>query len=118
MTGQDPEKSATKKQAGANPVALAEKNFARVLRELDELADELEAREGDAPARAARLASEARGAIQAIFNERHRLAKLNEDTGDLGAAELDLDAAKLEIGRRLALLRKHRDPEDLSGGAE
>lgn len=105
-------------QAGTNPVALAEKNFARVLRELDELADELEAREGDAPARAAKLASEARNAIQAIFNERHRLGKLNEDTEGHGPAELDLDAARLEIGRRLALLRQHRDPEELPGGPE
>ncbi|MCB1337036.1 MAG: hypothetical protein KDK10_06135 [Maritimibacter sp.] len=97
---------------------MAEKNFARVLRELDELADELEAREGDAPARAARLASEARNAIQAIFNERHRLAKLTEDSGETGAAELDLDAARAEIGRRLALLRKHRDAAGVPDGSE
>jgi|GEM_PF-2637990 len=100
-----------------DPVALAEKNFNRVLNALDALADELHGREDNAVAKAAKLAGEARGAIQTIFNERQRIAKLDDDkTGALGA-ELDLDAARLEVGRRLALLRERSGTDALPGGA-
>lgn len=118
MTGKETDRSDPDHAAGIDPVALAEKNFNRVLLELDELADELHARGGDTMARAARLASEARNAIQAIFNERHRIEKLHNDSPDAGRAELDLAAAKLEIGRRLALLRERGEAEGLSRRAE
>ncbi|MCB1356169.1 MAG: hypothetical protein KDK53_06600 [Maritimibacter sp.] len=101
-----------------DPVALAEKNFNRVLRALDALADDLHGREDSAVAKAAKLAGEARSAIQTIFNERQRLAKLDDDTSGALRAELDLDAARAEIGRRLALLRERTGTEGLSGGAE
>lgn len=101
-----------------DPVALAEKNFNRVLRALDALADDLHGREDSAVAKAAKLAGEARSAIQTIFNERQRLAKLDDDTSRALRAELDLDAARVEIGRRLALLRQRSGPAALSGDAE
>ena len=101
-----------------DPVVLAEKNFNRVLSALDALADELQGREDSAVAKAAKLAGEARSAIQTIFNERQRLAKLDDDTSGALRAELDLDAARVEIGRRLALLRERAGPEGISGGFE
>ncbi len=101
-----------------DPVALAEKNFNRVLKALDALADELQGRDDAAVAKAAKLAGEARGAIQTIFNERQRIAKLEDDPARSNGADLDLDAARLEIGRRLALLRERGRAEEISGGAE
>ncbi len=100
-----------------DPVALAEKNFTRVLNALDALADELHGREDSAVAKAAKLAGEARGAIQTIFNERQRIAKLDDDKSGAHGAELDLDAARLEVGRRLALLRERSGSDSLPGGA-
>ncbi|MEZ5769306.1 MAG: hypothetical protein R3D80_17760 [Paracoccaceae bacterium] len=105
-------------ETGFDPVALAEKNFNRVLSALDALADELHGRDESAVARAAKLAGEARAAIQTIFNERQRLAKLDDDTSGALGAELDLAAARLEIGRRLALLRSRTGPETIPGGSE
>jgi len=105
-------------QTGFDPVALAEKNFNRVLEALDALADELHGREDSAVAKAAKLASEARGAIQTIFNERQRIAKLEDDKHGALGGELDLGAARLEIGRRLALLRERSGAETVPGGDE
>lgn len=110
--------SVTEPGAAFDPVALAEKNFNRVLYALDALADELHGREDSAVTKAAKLASEARGAIQTIFNERQRIAKLEDDKHGAHGTELDLDAARLEIGRRLALLRERRSAETLPGGTE
>ncbi len=118
MTGNNKKRSARDKTADFDPVALAEKNFTRVLTALDALADELQGRQDDAVAKAAKLAGEARGAIQTIFNERQRIAKLDDDTSAVHGAELDLDAARIEIGRRLALLRERGGAEGVSGGAE
>lgn len=101
-----------------DPVALAEKNFTRVLKALDALADELHEREDSPVAKAAKLASEARAAIQTIFNERQRIAKFDNDKHGALGAELDLEAARLEIGRRLALLRDRSGTERLPGGDE
>ena len=118
MTGKNKNKTARDGAAEFDPVALAEKNFNRILQALDALADDLEGRPDDAVAKAAKLANEARGAIQTIFNERQRIAKLDDhESGPIGA-ELDLDAARLEIGRRLALLRERGGAEGISGGAE
>ncbi len=122
MTGNDKKTAAqdkaSEREPEFDPVALAEKNFNRVLSALDALADELHGREDSAVARAAKLASEARSAIQTIFNERQRIAKLDDDTAGAPGAELDLDAARLEIGRRLALLRERGSAETVPGGPE
>ena len=118
MTGNKNKKTARDNAAEFDPVALAEKNFNRILKALDALADELHGRSDATVAKAAKLAGEARGAIQTIFNERQRIAKLDGDTSGAHGAELDLDAARLEIGRRLALLRDRGGAEGVSGGAE
>ena len=118
MTGNNKKSPADGTAAGFDPVTLAEKNFNRVLTALDALADELHERQDDKVVKAAKLAAEARGAIQTIFNERQRIAKLDDDTSGAQGAELDLDAAKLEIGRRLALLRERGGAETLSDRSE
>jgi len=118
MTGNNKKRPASDTAAEFDPVALAEKNFKRILKALDALADEIQGRPDDAVAKAAKLASEARGAIQTIFNERQRIAKLDDDKSGLRGVELDLDASRLEIGRRLALLRDQGGAEGVSGGAE
>lgn len=122
MTGNKNNNSALEnvsdREVAFDPVALAEKNFNRLLNALDGLADELHGREDSAVAKAAKLAGEARGAIQTIFNERQRIAKFEDDKHGARGVELDLDAARLEIGRRLALLRERGNAEELPGGIE
>lgn len=122
MTGNDKnnisQDAASRRAPAFDPVALAEKNFNRVLSALDALADELHGREDNAVARAAKLAGEARSAIQILFNERQRIAKLEDDKAGASGAELDLEAARVEIGRRLALLRERGGPDLVSGGSE
>ncbi|MEZ5913086.1 MAG: hypothetical protein R3D84_13470 [Paracoccaceae bacterium] len=49
-------------------------------------------------------------ALQAAFHERMRVEKLRNSTGGAaGAGALDFDAARAEIGRRLARLRDAGD---------
>jgi len=117
MTGKNKKRSVPD-SAAFDPVALAEKNFNRVLTALDLLADELDGRGESAVVKAAKLASEARGAIQTIFNERQRIAKLDDDTSHAQGGELDLNAARTEIGRRLARLRQRSGAEGISEGIE
>jgi len=95
---------------------LAERNLARVLRELDATIAELEGRGEGAGARAKAVTADVRKAIQTVFDERHRIDKLDEKKNETGGgAGLDLDAARAEIGRRLARLRARSGAE---AGAE
>ena len=55
----------------------------------------------------ARLVRDLRAATQLVLEERNRVDKLRKDVaGDVGAGRLDLAAARDEIGRRLACLRR------------
>lgn len=57
-----------------------------------------------------RVIRDLRSALQLVFEERAKVAKLSEDgSGGCGERALDLDAARVEIGRRLALLRDAGD---------
>ncbi len=95
---------------------LAEKNLERVLRELDATIGDLEARGEGAQGRAKAVTTDVRKAIQTVFDERHRIEKLDEKNGDTGAGEgFDLDAARAEIGRRLARLRERSAAGEVSG---
>ncbi len=118
MTGKNKNKNDRDCATEFDPVALAEKNFNRILEALDALADDLQSRPDGTVAKAAKLAGEARSAIQTIFNERQRIAKLDDHESGAVGAELDLDAARLEVGRRLALLRERGSAEGVSGGAK
>lgn len=55
----------------------------------------------------ARLVRDLRAATQLVLEERNRVDKLRKEVaGDVGAGRLDLAAARDEIGRRLACLRR------------
>ena len=55
----------------------------------------------------ARLVRDRRAATQLVLEERNRVDKLRKEVaGDVGAGRLDLAAARDEIGRRLACLRR------------
>ena len=87
-------------------LGLAARPYEQVLRELDAILGDLQGREDGAVAKAKTSATEVRKAIQTVFEERHRLDRFNDkDTGSGGGIVLDLDAARDEIGRRLACLR-------------
>lgn len=63
---------------------------------------------GDGLKEAVRLARELRAATQLMLEERNRVDKLRKEIAGGGGAggALDLDAARSEIGRRLACLRR------------
>ena len=86
---------------------IAESQVKRVMRELDDVIAEIEAGQHQDKDKAKATAIDLRKAIQSLFDERNRLAKL-DDTGANAArdTDLDLDAARAEIGRRLSSLRK------------
>jgi hypothetical protein len=122
--GQSKEAKTTMKKSSPNEkeaetgemLRLAEKNLERVLRELDATIGDLEARGEGAQGRAKAVTTDVRKAIQTVFDERHRIEKLDEKNGDTGAGEgFDLDAARAEIGRRLARLRERSAAGEVSG---
>ncbi|MBK4217839.1 permease [Paracoccus caeni] len=56
---------------------------------------------------AVKAARDVRDAISLLFEERNRVEKLRREiAGGVGGGALDLDAARDEIGRRLACLRR------------
>ena len=63
---------------------------------------------GDGLKEAVRLARDLRAATQLMLEERNRVDKLRKEIAGGGGAggALDLDAARSEIGRRLACLRR------------
>ena len=58
-----------------------------------------------------RVMRDLRSALQIVFEERAKVAKLKQDGGDGGGGgrALDLDSARAEICRRLARLRDAAD---------
>ncbi|MBL4927565.1 hypothetical protein JI744_05540 [Tabrizicola sp. KVB23] len=60
-----------------------------------------------------------RAALELFIDERNRVEKLRKQVaGAVGASGLDFDAARDEIGRRLARLRDAGPGGELSGGLE
>ncbi|MCC6304193.1 MAG: hypothetical protein IT545_03230 [Rhodobacteraceae bacterium] len=106
---------------GGGPlVAEADALFARTVRELAAAIARLEA-EGPEAAREIGEAVRALGkAMTLAFEERARADRLRRQADGEGHAGpgLDFEAARDEIGRRLARLRAHRDPGGVPCGAE
>lgn len=99
-----------------NLLRLADRQIERILRELDEIIEELRARTSGADTKARAAAADLRKAIQTVFEERHRIGKLEGKDGSNAAGDgLDLDAARAEIGSRLARLREHASADEVSG---
>jgi hypothetical protein len=74
---------------------------------LRQLLDEARGGASDGTARElATYTKDVSGALKVLITERQHVEKLRRDAGDLGGGrDFDLDAARDEIGRRLACLR-------------
>lgn len=84
----------------------AEVQFSQVALELGEAARRATEGEPGAAKLAAQAARELRDAFRTLMSERERVDKLRTQiAGVTGSRELDFDAARDEIGRRLARLR-------------
>ncbi|WEF23497.1 permease [Paracoccus sp. S3-43] len=102
-------------EAGMDPseaIAVAEGLFWSYVKDLKRHEAALEARQSGAvdPAElkeAMQTAKVVREAVGLLMAERNRVDKLRKDiAGVVGGGSLDLDAARDEIGRRLACLRR------------
>ena len=91
-------------RAGAFDHAL--RVFDTAAMELGATLDRLRDSRGDGSERALRAVRDLQTALAVLMDERVRIDSLrNETAGVVGERTLDLDAARAEIGRRLARLR-------------
>ncbi|MGH1367252.1 MAG: hypothetical protein ACRBCL_01450 [Maritimibacter sp.] len=101
--------------AALDVVSMADRHFVRVLEALDTALDNLA--DGAAVAtdvRAVRdLSVELRKATGIVFEERKRSGTAKDS--NTGAGDLDLDAARDEIGRRLDRIRNAQGEAGVSG---
>jgi hypothetical protein len=94
-----------------NLLSEAQAHFRRAARVLNDLIDELEARNPEKAPDAVRIVRDLKSALGPALAERERLeADLRKDAGLVGSYAIDFDAARHEIGRRLACLRTAGDP--------
>ena len=92
---------------GMEPIDIASAMFREVAEELHHLRAGLRRGETEGLKDAARVVRDLRAATQLVLEERIRVDKLRKEVaGDVGAGSLDLAAARDEIGRRLACLRR------------
>ena len=97
-------------QAGVTEHAL--RVFDTAAMELGATLDRLRSSHGEGSERALRAVRDLQTALAVLLDERVKIDRLrNETAGVVGERALDLDAARVEIGRRLARLR------DAGGGA-
>lgn len=105
---------------GATPeqmLDIAESNVMRTLRTLDSVITEIEENRHDTQGKAKTTVADLRRAIQTVFDERTRIAKLHgQDDAEHGIA--DLDTARAEIRGRLSRLRRCRPDCPFSGRAD
>ena len=88
-------------------IDVAGEMFREVAEELHRLRIGLRGGSTDDVKDTARLVRDLRAATQLVLEERNRVDKLRKEVaGDVGASRLDLAAARDEIGRRLACLRR------------
>ncbi|MCI2398643.1 hypothetical protein [Aliiroseovarius subalbicans] len=85
---------------------LVEKHFISALQALQRVLDDLDAGAFDTVPEVSKKADAARKAMQSLFDERKRVDQARGTApGNTAGRELDLVAARDEIGRRLARLR-------------
>lgn len=83
--------------------------FREVAEELHKLRAGIRSGNTDDAEKTGKLVRDLRVAASLVLEERNRVDKLRKDiAGGVGAGQLDLDAARDEIGRRLACLRRAR----------
>ncbi|WP_347267255.1 permease [Paracoccus sp. (in: a-proteobacteria)] len=86
---------------------IADGLFRSYAADLDRLRRKIEAGNTDELKESGKLVRALRDATQLVLEERSKVDKLRKDAaGQVGAGALDLDAARDEIGRRLACLRR------------
>lgn len=90
---------------------IAESVFIGCAADLERIEKRLRKGEVDGCEEAVKAARALRGATQNLLEERNRVDKLRRQVAGVldGAGSLDLDAARDEIGRRLACLRRAGD---------
>lgn len=94
-------------------LSIAEKHFGRMLHRAEEIIEMLEEENNDVSKEAAVRIRDLGKAMQTTLDERSKLEKLRKHTaGIVHEYALDFDAARDEIGRRMARLRDSAD----SGG--
>ncbi|HRO14062.1 MAG TPA: permease [Paracoccus sp. (in: a-proteobacteria)] len=92
---------------GIESIDIASAMFREVAQELHHLRAGLRRGETEGLKDAARVVRDLRAATQLVLEERIRVDKLRKEVaGDVGGGSLDLAAARDEIGRRLACLRR------------
>ncbi|WP_149764313.1 permease [Paracoccus thiocyanatus] len=90
-----------------NVLEIADGLFRSYAAELNRLREKIEAGETGELKESTRLVRDLRAATQMVLEERSKVDKLRKDAAaGVGAGALDLDAARDEIGRRLACLRR------------
>lgn len=90
-------------------IEIAEQLFRGCAEDLTRLQDSLRKGEVSEVKNAVRAARELRSATQLMLEERNRVERLRKKiAGDAGSCGFDLEAARNEIGRRLACLRRAR----------
>ena len=83
--------------------------FREVAEELHKLRAGIRSGNTDDAEKTGKVVRDLRVAASLVLEERNRVDKLRKDiAGGVGAGQLDLDAARDEIGRRLACLRRAR----------
>ncbi|MDO5621545.1 MAG: permease [Paracoccus sp. (in: a-proteobacteria)] len=91
----------------AADLAVAQELFRETAADLNGVRRALRDGETDQVKDAVKLVRELRVATQLVLEERNKLDKIRKDiAGGVGVGALDLDAARDEIGRRLACLRR------------
>ncbi|MFB2532917.1 permease [Paracoccus sp. p4-l81] len=90
-------------------LTVAEALFGAAASEMTRLLRRLEAGDAIRPKEASDAAAETRKALERLQDERSRVEQLRRNlAGAVGGGQLDLGAARDEIGRRLACLRHAR----------
>lgn len=104
--------------AGGGPeeiLLVAEKHFDRMLRRAEEVITSLEAEDTGATKEAGQRIRDLSKAVQTALDERVKLEKLRKQrAGIVHEYALDFDAARDEIGRRMARLRAVADSGTIS----
>lgn len=92
---------------GMDVVEIADGLFRSYADDLHRLRLKIQAGETDDLKESGRLVRDLRAAAHLVLEERSKVDKLRKDAaGNVGAGTLDLAAARDEIGRRLACLRR------------
>ncbi len=96
-------------------LSLAERHFHRMLERIEEIISEVRCSDTQASKEAQIVVRDLGKAMQTVFDERAKVEKLRKHTaGVVHDIALDFDAARDEIGRRMARLRAAQGSGDIS----